>query len=117
MWIIISSLVFYMLSGPLLKLFLEFLTNEKNQGTDYVGMTIGYCERLIIIIFVVLDQFTALGLIIAAKSILRFSGDQSNRKVRKESEYVLVGTMVSLILGIANGLMLLWGFNAIRGQD
>lgn len=115
MWIIVTGILFYILSGLLIKLFLEFLSGEKNPETDYIGMTIGYSERLIIIVFVVLNQYTALGLIIAAKSILRFSNDRSDEHVKKESEYVLVGTMVSLVLGVANGLMFLWGFNVVAG--
>src|SRR5699024_9833613 len=108
-----SGYLFYVLSGLLIKLFLEFLSDEKNLETDYIGMTIGYSERLIIIVFVVMNQYTALGLIIAAKSILRFSGDKSDENVKKESEYVLVGTMISLVLGVANGLMFLWGFKEV----
>lgn len=115
MWIILTGIIFYILSGVLIKLFLEFLSGEKNPETDYIGMTIGYSERLIIIAFVVLNQYTALGLIIAAKSILRFSSDKSDDNVKKESEYVLVGTMVSLVLGVANGLMFLWGFKEVIG--
>lgn len=115
MWIIAAGLLFYILSGMLIKLFLELLSGEKNTETDYIGMTIGYSERLIIIVFVVLNQYTALGLIIAAKSILRFSGDKSDENVQKQSEYVLVGTMISLILGVANGLMFLWGFKEVLG--
>lgn len=115
MWIISAGILFYILSGMLIRLFLEILSGEKNPETDYIGMTIGYSERLIIIVFVVLDQYTALGLIIAAKSILRFSGDKSDKNVKKESEYVLVGTMISLVLGVANGLIFLWGFREVFG--
>src|SRR5690625_3976880 len=115
MWIIALGILFYILRGLLIKLLLEFLSGEKRQKHDYIGMYIGYSERLIIIVFVVLNQYTALGLIIAAKSILRFSGDKSDENVKKESEYVLVGTMISLVLGVANGLMFLWGFKEVIG--
>ena len=73
MWIIALGILFYIFSGLLIKLFLEFLSGEKNPETDYIGMTIGYSERLIIIVFVVLNQYTALGLIIAAKSCLLYT--------------------------------------------
>src|SRR5699024_3826884 len=115
MWIIALGILFYVLSGLLIKLFLEFLSGEKNPETDYIGMTINYFEHLIIIAFDFLNQYTALGLIIAAKSILRFSGDKSDENVKKESEYVLVGTMISLVLGVANGLMFLWVFKEVIG--
>src|SRR5699024_10229724 len=115
MWIIALGILFYILSGLLIKLFLEFLSGEKNPETDYIGMTIGYSARLIIIVFVVLNQYTALWLIIAAKSIPRCYGDKYDENVKKESEYVLVGTMISLVLGVAYGLMFLWGFKEVIG--
>lgn len=74
-------------------------------------MTIGFSERLLAIIFVIFSKYTALGLIIAAKSILRFPAGQEETRAHKESEYVLVGTMFSLVLGILNGLLALYALN------
>lgn len=104
------GILLYISSGFIIKFILEKLSGEKNQNTDSIGMTIGYAERLIIIIFVILNQYTALGLIIAAKSILRFSNDASDTKIKKESEYVLVGTMLSIVAGILNGLLFVYAF-------
>lgn len=109
--LIILSVLLYLASGYLIKLFLGKLSGIKNQKTDYIGMTIGYSERLLTIIFVIFNQYTALGLIIAAKSILRFPSGETGSKVHKESEYVLVGTMLSLVFGILNGLLVLYILN------
>src|SRR5699024_8784739 len=73
--------------------------------------------RLLTIAFVILNQYTALGLLVAAKSILRFSSDKSDESVRKESEYVLVGTMLSLVVGIVNGLIFVFAFRALSLSD
>lgn len=108
--LIIVGVIFYLLSGFFIKIILEILSGEKNTETDRIGMTISYCERLLTIVFVMLNQYTALGLLVAAKSILRFSGDKSSESVRKESEYVLVGTMMSLVFGIVNGLIFMFAF-------
>ncbi len=107
----ILSILLYITSGWLIKMLLGILSGTKNQETDYIGMTIGYSERLLTIIFVVFNQYTALGLIIAAKSILRFPSGREDSKVHKESEYVLVGTMLSLVAGILNGLLVLYTLN------
>lgn len=106
------GITLYIISGGLIKIILEVLSGEKNTETDRIGMTIGYCERLLTIAFVMLNQYTALGLLVAAKSILRFSGDKSSESVRKESEYVLVGTMLSLVFGIVNGLIFMFAFSS-----
>ncbi|MCK1977065.1 hypothetical protein LNK15_08355 [Jeotgalicoccus huakuii] len=108
--LIMIGITLYIISGGLIKIILEILSGEKNTETDRIGMTIGYCERLLTIAFVMLNQYTALGLLVAAKSILRFSGDKSSESVRKESEYVLVGTMLSLVFGIVNGLIFMFAF-------
>lgn len=66
------------------------------------GLWIGCLERILIVSFVYLDQYQAIGFLIAAKSILRF-GQVSAPDGRKMSEYVIIGTMLSLILGLSIG--------------
>jgi len=46
-----------------------------------------------------MGQYEAVGLIIAAKSILRFKGTQ-------HSEYVLVGTLLSFGIAVFTGILL-----------
>ena len=61
-------------------------------------------ERLLVFGFIVLQQWPAIGWLIAAKSILRFS-DLSRAKDRKLTEYVLIGTLLSFSLAIFIGLL------------
>jgi hypothetical protein len=52
----------------------------------------------------VLNQWSAIGLLITAKSVFRF-GDLSKAKNRKLTEYVLIGTLLSFGIAIAVGLL------------
>lgn len=76
---------------------------EDSEGHVYfhAGALIGYTERCLILIFVVLSQYEAIGFLIAAKSILRFS-EASSGNVK--SEYVLAGTLLSLMFALFLGL-------------
>lgn len=67
------------------------------------GALIGNLERVLILTFVLLQQWEAVGFLITAKSILRFNEIQG-AKVRSLSEYVLLGTLLSFTLSIAIGL-------------
>jgi len=65
---------------------------------------IGILERILILIFIAAGQFSAIGFLIAAKSIFRFNEtkDGSNPK----AEYFLLGTLVSFTLAIIVGISL-----------
>lgn len=67
------------------------------------GKWIGIAERTIILLFVVMNQFSAIGLLVAAKGIIRF-----NEKDRQEikTEYLVVGTLLSIALAVLTGLLL-----------
>jgi hypothetical protein len=68
------------------------------------GARIGLIERFLILTFILIDQFSAIGFLLAAKSVLRF-GDLREDHHRKLTEYVLLGTMISFALTISLGLM------------
>ncbi|HVZ56246.1 MAG TPA: hypothetical protein VG870_06270 [Chitinophagaceae bacterium] len=61
-----------------------------------------HAGALLIFIFVMENQFEAIGLLIAAKSILRF---RENILTQNKTEYLLVGTLISLSLAILAGLL------------
>lgn len=75
------------------------------------GKYIGILERLFVFGFMLLQQWEAIGLLIAAKSVFRFS-DLSRAKDRKLTEYVLIGTFLSfgiaLLIGVAYLMLLEW---------
>jgi hypothetical protein len=56
------------------------------------GRLIGQLERLIILVLVLAGEIVGIGLLIAAKSILRFGEAQRSRQT---AEYVIVGTLAS----------------------
>jgi hypothetical protein len=64
------------------------------------GRTIGALERAIALTLVLLGQYGALGLIVAAKSVARFKALED----REFAEYFLIGTLASLLLALAGGL-------------
>jgi len=72
---------------------------EDSRGLPNAGKLIGIVERLLAFVLVLFGQYSAVGLIIAAKSILRFRNT-------KHSEYVLIGTLLSFGLAIFLALMI-----------
>ena len=96
-WILVLS--YYLVIGPL-GIAIGKATEkwQKEAGMDAgglskAGMWIGRCERVLILTFIISNQYTALGFLMAAKSILRF-GDKDDRE-QKKTEYILVGTLIS----------------------
>ena len=65
---------------------------------------IGYLERLLTLTFVLLGQYEALALILAAKSIARFEG----LKRREFAEYYLIGTLSSVLFAMLVGIFASW---------
>ncbi|MFH5833102.1 DUF3307 domain-containing protein [Halalkalibaculum sp. DA384] len=84
----------------------ELASGDSQQlaGLQNAGMWIGWTERFIILTFILLEQYGAIGFLIAAKSIFRFSGKLDGNRERKEAEYILIGTLLSFALSIALGI-------------
>jgi hypothetical protein len=74
-------------------------TGKKDESLEKAGRWIGWLERFLILTFVILRQYGAIGLLVAAKSIFRFS------ESRKVGEYVLIGTLLSFAIAILVGLI------------
>ena len=77
--------------------------NEDDHGTFHSGALIGCVERALMLVFVIISQYEALGFLVAAKSILRFSQVTEGEK----SEYVLAGTLLSLAIALSLGILVL----------
>lgn len=70
-------------------------SNEKEELK--AGRFIGTVERIIMLIFLVIEQYSAIGLVLTAKSIARYD------KISKEkdfAEYYLLGTLISTLIVI-----------------
>lgn len=64
------------------------------------GAMIGYLERLLILTFVLIGEFTAVGFVLTIKAAFRFKDTDDRRK----AEYMMMGTFLSFGLTIAFGL-------------
>ena len=73
--------------------------NTKKEGMEHAGQLIGYLERFLILTFVLSNNYNAVGLFIAAKSILRYPALQEN------SEYILIGTLLSFSFAVVVGML------------
>lgn len=81
--------------------------SETGDGLRDAGRYIGMLERVLILTFIFMNQFSATGFLIAAKSVLRF-GDIRDNSNRKGAEYILIGTMISFTVAIFTGLLAEW---------
>lgn len=82
------------------------LTVESNDrlnsaSLEKAGIWIGRLERILVLTFILIGEYSGIGFLIAAKSILRFNSEEG----RRQSEYVLVGTLMSFTIAILIGLL------------
>jgi Protein of unknown function (DUF3307) len=75
------------------------------QSLKDAGKWIGMLERCIILACIIAGRYEGVGILIAAKSILRFN-DLKGEHSQKQTEYVLIGTLLSFITGIVSGMLL-----------
>jgi len=78
---------------------------SEDDSLNNAGKWIGFLERILVLTFVILNQFEAIGFLIAAKSILRLNPNDQ-KKTRKYSEYILFGTLISFTMTIIIGLLI-----------
>jgi hypothetical protein len=121
--ILLKVLGYLLMIGPV-GYIIQFLTRKWlfELDPDYslreAGKWIGILERVLTITFIYISQFSAIGFLIAAKSILRVidkpdkpSGEPTLIKPfssRKRTEYVLIGTFLSFTIAILTGLVINW---------
>jgi Protein of unknown function (DUF3307) len=90
------------LTKPLTKQDMGILGETTNEMQS-AGMYIGWLERFVVLTALVLQSPATVGLILTAKSIARYPEMKSVRF----AEYFLIGTLLSMSLGIIGGLILL----------
>ncbi|MBI9066563.1 MAG: DUF3307 domain-containing protein [Salinivirgaceae bacterium] len=74
-------------------------SKDDNKDIPNAGKLIGLMERFLVLALILVGQYSAVGLIIAAKSILRFRDNKKN-------EYVLVGTLLSFGIATILGILI-----------
>ena len=104
-WVILTGFVFLtqptgIAVGLMTKRWSDQLPNS--QGLANAGKWIGMLERSLILIFLLLNQFAAIGLLITAKGLLRFS--EKDRQEEK-TEYVLIGSLTSVFISLVTGII------------
>ena len=105
-WKIATGIIFLtmpagILIGKMTKHWRENIADA--ESLENAGKWIGIAERIIILIFVLNNQYSAIGLLVAAKGIIRF-----NEKDRPEikTEYLVIGTLLSIVTAIVTGLII-----------
>jgi len=78
----------------------DFYSNKlqtTNTDNRKAGAVIGFLERMLIVIFLSIGQYSAIGLILTAKSIARYELISKNQEF---GEYYLIGTLTSVLSSI-----------------
>ena len=82
------------LIAKLIEPFADEIRDDEIKGLMRGGQYIGWLERSLVMMFILIDQPTSIGFLIAAKSILRF-GEIKDTSQRKVAEYIIIGTFLS----------------------
>ncbi len=82
------------LIGKSVEGFLDEIGDGQKKGLTNGGKWIGQLERALTFLLVLIGQYSAIGFLFAAKSILRF-GEIKEPEHRKEAEYIIIGTFMS----------------------
>lgn len=111
--ILVTGFIFLLTpSSVIIKIFLskwapatEIKTDKiETQSLQHAGKMIGYLERILILIFILEGQWAAIGFLVTAKSVFRFS-DLKIGQDRKLTEYILIGTLLSFGIAIIVGII------------
>ena len=102
-WMVATAVFLTVPSNWLVRLVLKIVRAELPAETNGAGRWIGILERLIIFVLVVAGQAGAAGIVVAAKSILRYP-EISAKPQRIAPEYVLIGSLASWLLAFAAGV-------------
>ncbi|PML85187.1 DUF3307 domain-containing protein [Vibrio breoganii] len=84
--------------------------DTSNSGLIAGGELIGYLERALILTFTLVGSYAAVGFVLAAKSIFRF-GELNKSNDRSMTEYVLIGSLISVVITTLVGTLMSLGLN------
>lgn len=99
--IILSALIIIKPASVTIRLILDKYQPKNiqtfNEGLQNAGNLIGMLERMIILLFLAFNHFSAVGFVLTAKSIARY---EKITKIPEFSEYYLLGTLLSSLIVI-----------------
>ena len=99
-------IAFLLASWPSNWLIRKILSGRKpdtEETRDKMGALIGTLERLLAILLIGVDAYSAVGFVVAMKSIARYDRMQ---KEKAFAEYFLAGTMLSIMIALSLGIIL-----------
>jgi hypothetical protein len=106
-WGLLTAMVFVSFSAAIImSKLLQKMSSQlemDHKSLPNAGKYIGIMERILVLAFIILDQWGAIGLLITAKSVFRFNDLKENNS-RKLTEYILIGTLMSIGIAIITGL-------------
>ncbi len=82
------------LIGKLIRRFTDEIDGSEIEGLKQGGKYIGWLERGLVMLLLLIGQPNRIGLLIAAKSVLRF-GEIKDPNQRKVAEHIIIGTFLS----------------------
>lgn|SRR6476469_6288594 len=65
-----------------------------------IGEIIGKCENILILVFLILEAYTAIAIVITAKTMVR------KEEIEKNSMYFLAGTLINVSYSVLIGFVL-----------
>jgi hypothetical protein len=80
----------------------------KAEDSNHAGALIGSLERLLMVLLMGAGQYAAVGLVLTAKSIARYSKMTDDPEF---AEYYLLGTLLSMLCALAVFLLVLHSYN------
>jgi hypothetical protein len=96
---ITGLLVMWFAGATTVGLLVTELNFQPSSGIPDAGRLIGQLERTLILFLVIAGVPSGIGLLVAAKSILRF-GEVKEPENREMAEYVLIGTLASFAFAV-----------------
>lgn len=105
-WIVLTAFVFVTTPAGILigQLTERWSLRIEDPGNSLVnaGKWIGVAERIIVLILVLVNQYSAIALLVTAKGIIRF-GEKDRQEIK--TEYLVIGTLMSIGIAIATGMV------------
>jgi hypothetical protein len=96
-WITLILLIWKPTNITIKQLLCLYKPTGKEAGAFEAGAFIGFLERLIILILLSINQYSAIGLVLTAKSVARYNKISDNQEF---AEYYLLGTLLSTVIVI-----------------
>lgn len=78
---------------------------DANVTLPDAGKMIGILERVFIFVAILAGHFSAVGFLIAAKSILRYSDSKQVYNPVRMTEYIIIGTLISFLFAVIVGVV------------